>query len=238
MEDQYAYQNQLAYPHQPKEHYHERLPNLHIVYYAYLVEPRWRTILVGQFQEIIESGIPASISFVLCGEPQLLEKAYAMIITMFQSYIYTIHTSTQNQYEYPGIKRLYELAQEVDESTLLIYFHSKGMVYYKGEDRVPNETYLTHNILQWKEYLAIFENPFIQKAGMFPSSAGFIWFNFFWVRSSYLKSHHPPRPSSIRYDFEGWLGKEDHALCWSYFSKSTSYFSPVEAEDTMKELVR
>ena len=43
---------------------------------------------------------------------------------------------------------------------------------------------------------------YIDKAGLFPDYTGIIWFNFFWIRGSFLKQLNPPIITNDRYYYE------------------------------------
>jgi hypothetical protein len=65
-------------------------------------------------------------------------------------------------------------------------------------------------ISNFKVYLNEFKkNPKLDSAMIFPSEHGFAWYNFFWVRSSYVKKHLPePKYTKHRYYWEHWIGSE------------------------------
>ena len=42
---------------------------------------------------------------------------------------------------------------------------------------------------------------------MYPAPAGWIWFNFWWARASYLKKLVEPVRSTRRHYYEDWLGR-------------------------------
>jgi hypothetical protein len=69
---------------------------------------------------------------------------------------------------------------------------------------------LTSTVINpWKTVVEKFsEHEQINKAGWMASRAGWVWFNFFWVRASYLKRVVCPTVvSSDRYYYESWLGR-------------------------------
>ena len=50
-------------------------------------------------------------------------------------------------------------------------------------------------------------NKNIDVAGIFPHIDGFIYYNFFWIRSSYIKNYCvKPEVSNNRYIWEFWIG--------------------------------
>ena len=114
-----------------------------------------------------------------------------------------------NLFEYYGIKKLYDLSQ-TEPNKIYLYFHSKGMFNYRGigDERTKEEIILTKTIINpWSSVLNIFKNNLnINIMGMFPSTGGWIWFNFFWIRGSYIKNKcDDPKITDNRYYYESWI---------------------------------
>jgi hypothetical protein len=148
-----------------------------------------------------------------------------------------IHDSTQNLYEYPGIRLLYELALHNPEGVYL-YFHSKGMVYHNQSSRLPQEMVLFQSVVaQWRKVLGIFkEQLHINKVGYGASYAGFMWGTFFYARGEYLARCQPPVVSTDRYVFESWIGHCGPCMsyidCYSLQSDNQKqYYTPGEVTD-------
>ena len=189
-----------------------------IIYFAYInPDPRknWRNILNGQMDDLIRCGVlsQSSLEIVLSGTPELTEQAQSYLESILSSYIYKTFTIVhENNFEYEGMKRLYNLGQEYPDK-IFLYFHSKGMVYYEvGQSRLWLEQMLTRiTLTKWEDVLFIFgQYSDINKIGCYPANnegSGCIWFNFFWVRGSYLKTCTEPQITSDRYYYEYWLGE-------------------------------
>ena len=63
-------------------------------------------------------------------------------------------------------------------------------------------------IVPWRAVIASFQsNATIEKAGMYPSQSGWVWFNFWWARVSYLKGIVEPVRTTRRHYYEDWLGR-------------------------------
>lgn len=75
--------------------------------------------------------------------------------------------------------------------------------------RPPFESWLFNGtIVPWREVIASFQaNATIERAGMYPSKLGWVWFNFWWARVSYLKQTVEPVRTARRHYYEDWLGR-------------------------------
>jgi hypothetical protein len=89
----------------------------------------------------------------------------------------------------------------------ILYFHSKSMTRFLGRDREATEIRLHNTVVaQWKRVLSLFQSqPHIDKIGSSKSWAGWIWFNYWWVRASYADQVEPPLITPNRYYYETWV---------------------------------
>ena len=194
-----------------------------IVYYIYInLEKDWKSIISGQINDLKTVGlIPfAELYCVICTENKIF---FDECVTLIQETAICEH-STKNQYEYPGLKKLHDLGNIYPDS-IFLYMHSKGMVFHNQKGRNTSEMKLLRNTINnWKYLSFIFNNyPEIDKAGLFPDYTGIFWFNFFWVRGSFLKSIPPPIIITDRYYYENQFikNKECKNNCFNllYFNK-------------------
>ena len=137
-----------------------------------------------------------------------------------------ISITTQNLFEYPGIRRVWELGQQIPveelNDSLILYFHSKGM--FNGnysEVRSGMEPKLFQYVIDpWRNITLAFQNDSsINKAGFLKSKAGFIWYNFWWARASYVQKLVCPiafdeSDEIKRYYYEEWLARLDEWRFW------------------------
>jgi hypothetical protein len=72
-----------------------------------------------------------------------------------------------------------------------------------------------HTIKNYNIYIDEFiNNPELEVAGMIPNNSGFIFYNFFWARASYIHNYcskpenTPEYIKDERYTWEMWLGKD------------------------------
>ena len=120
-----------------------------------------------------------------------------------------INIFSENLYEYPGIKTVYELSS-MNDNEYILYFHSKGMLSNQHSIRRILFEYTIKNyeiVLEEME-----KNVDIDTSSIIPCTNGFGYFNFFWARSSYIAKHcSKPEPTTEymkheRFTWEMWLG--------------------------------
>lgn len=183
-----------------------------VVYFAFLKEDRWRTIVLAQMQDLVVSGLAeiADIDIVLSGTEDEIMHATSEITSILSPVNNKVRFSYsyENTYEYPGIKKLYEKCNENPEK-IYLYFHSKGMVFHDKPKRNDIEMYLFEKLINnWRNIIEIFEKyPDKNKVSLGCSIEGHCWFNFFWVRGSYLKNNcSHPNITEDRFYYELYLG--------------------------------
>jgi hypothetical protein len=189
--------------------------DIQIVYYASLRKEKWRYIVLPQMQDLIDCGIieKADLIVALSGEEEIVKEAETEIRKIFETKTLDLrftHTY-ENLHEYPGISALYEEGQAHPEK-LYLYFHSKGMWFWGDEPvRDPNEKRLFDiMITNWREYVHFLEtNPDKNKICFGCSKEGWCWFNFFWVRGSYLYQCGKPIITDDRYYYERYIGEQN-----------------------------
>lgn len=87
----------------------------------------------------------------------------------------------------------------------------------------------------------------IMKAGAFPNDTELndwgciVWFNFFWLRSSYVRRLVEPERTDNRYYYEKWIamladGRQERSkdVCYSLYSKSVRGYDPSEASEKLR----
>ena len=166
-----------------------------IVYYAFISQKyqNWRYLLSVQLSELvpINDSNTCDIHAVFSSENSSVF-AEATNIAQKQLTNIKVHEFLGNYFEYPGIHKVWQLAQNNSKrNDYFLYFHSKGMVYHGGPDtskllRIGYNVALTKAvILQWKLVLYYFDNrQEVDKVGYISSCKGFVWFNFWYVLAS------------------------------------------------------
>jgi len=134
---------------------------INIIYNAWVNKNRnWRIIIESQLNDMVLSGIleKSILHIVLIGElDDLINKAQVFIeFILKNNHIsnYFIDKYFNNYFEYYGIKKLYDLANEEQDkekikNKIFLYFHTKGMFNHNGNpnDRSIQERILTRTIV-------------------------------------------------------------------------------------------
>jgi hypothetical protein len=153
---------------------------------------------------------------VSCAEEQQLHDAFALVEKNRTGLVHLeCHDGTEESFEYNGIQKLWELGQEhFGKRDIAIYFHSKGVTraqtweqYIRKGGIRGAEAKLTANVFsQMDQVLEAFHLfPFVNVAGWDCSKGGFVWYNFMYVRGSYLRKVEQPLRTERRHYFEDWL---------------------------------
>jgi hypothetical protein len=121
------------------------------------------------------------------------------------------HT-TENQFEYPGIHKVWQLGQQ-DQLGYLLYFHARGISHLKlgrfRRNRQPQEKRLFRRVIgEWRQNLTWLQHlASAEKLGINCGGNGWVWFNFWWVRASYVRQLEEPVITERRHYYEDWLGR-------------------------------
>lgn len=114
-----------------------------------------------------------------------------------------------NQHEYPGILKVWELAQTHREPTdLILYFHSKGITRYQNCLDEPNPLWEVPVKELQKVYDVFSTFPTVDKVGYQAGGNGWFWCNYWYARGSYLCQVERPLLTARRHYYEDWLGRK------------------------------
>jgi hypothetical protein len=226
--------------------------DIFIIYYIFInPNNNWKDIIIGQLKDIKDSGIICNtfhninllILLSSCSMDNIND-AIAIINDFFKDIAfnkYNIKTTNDNLYEYPGIFHLYTKGVE-NPDALLLYFHSKGMSFHNNVGRITDEIKLTRYMLfYWKKIINIFnDKKHINKISLACSDEGWGWFNFFWVRGSYLKNCDEPIITDYRYYYESWLGRamknSSYTDCYNLLTPDVPYYKAEDAAHYLHNL--
>lgn len=225
--------------------------NTAIVYGVYInAAADWRRLIRLQLNDLRRSGVFSVADLhVVVSNPYGAEGVSAFFDALPIN-IANVEIIDENKFEYPAISYIWDLANNRPNYEYIAYLHTKGMSYAKRR-RDKFERALTHfTFTKWAEIMRIFDaRADIHKIGLFPARqknegelGEWIWFNFWWVRPSFVRTLLKPEISKDRYYYESWLGLslpvEDRTKshCYSLFSHSAAYFTPDEAVGSLKML--
>lgn len=203
--------------------------DIHVVYFAFISPERdWRSLVRLQFQSLLSTQLlpHCTLHLTMATPPESNQKQHTTSILRLKDasdYILqlvdkipkAVHVDVTlgNFFEYPGLLRMWRIANDISSrsdagKTLFLYFHSKGMVFHaKGTEKRKIDQFLFQTVIEpWRIVLENFAlDDKLNKAGYAAAPDGFIWFNFMWVRGSYLHDVVRPYPTSQRYYYEHWL---------------------------------
>ncbi|QNX09250.1 hypothetical protein IC784_03035 [Acinetobacter seifertii] len=213
----------------------------------------WKKILYRQILDIKKLGIlDLSDIYLIVSNPESVPQVESYLR---QFDFKNIIIYTENKYEYYALHFIWELSRQENSYKYMIYMHTQGMSYAKKRRNKTEEILTYYTLKFWKDYLTIFDkNHHINKIGILPGEGsgfgdeqqqyrnlkGWIWFNFWWARKSYIATLSEPIETSDRYYYEYWLGLQD-ANCnqndtYSMYAHQVRFFKSEVAENILMEL--
>jgi hypothetical protein len=192
---------------------------LHIVYFATLYfGNHCITLIKHQLNILLETKLlqtlPHSKLYIIITIPndnEIIEKEIKNLFAKEwienKKIIITFHN--ENTFEYEGIHKVYTLGNECNENEYIAYFHSKGMSRF-NQDKNYDEflRYFSPVFQDWKWVLFVLHNfHSMDKIGLNSSTEGWMWYNFWWVKSTYLKKIERPIKTNRRHYYEDWIAR-------------------------------
>lgn len=229
-----------------------------IVYFVYINPKKdWKKIISGQLNDMKNSGILDEADVYIEVNNSNAASDVKEFFSLLDYSIKNVEYHQDNTFEYYGIHKLWSLSHE-DKYEYLIYLHTKGMSYRNKffnlvKGRNIRELILTYYTFKdYKHTLSVLDsNQEIIRAGIMPrcdddsfyKTGCFIWFNFYWIRSSYVKTLEEPVITDDRYYYEAWAAKTEgehgdayKRLTYCLYRKDHSAFTIHEASDELKRL--
>lgn len=130
------------------------------------------------------------------------------------------HTE-QNLFEYPGIRKVWELGRK-ESDAFILYFHARGISRIKlgrfRKNRQPLEQRLFRRVIgEWRQNLLwLSAVRSADKVGISHGGNGWVWFNFWWARASYVAQLEEPEHTERRHYYEDWLGRYSQSTPGEY----------------------
>jgi hypothetical protein len=179
--------------------------NFYIVYYINcLVNSNYMDWLHNQIKMV--NNYNAKI-YIIATIKKINEKKFKKKVLSIYPNV-KIKCTYKNEYEYPGIFKVWKLGKKHNKrNDIILYFHSKGVTRNKEYKYNKNDNYniILKNIDLIKEIYTIF--PKIDKIGYSSGGMGWIWYNFWFARGSYIYNLEKPIKTKRRYYYEDWLGR-------------------------------
>ncbi len=237
LNDDYQYDIQIDISNEEK--------NIIMVYYVFInPQSDWQLIISGQLSDLRSYGlldeaklyIPITNPDRVPGVLEFVQHTAGTDAVVTQSFV--------NQFEYPGIKLLYDIAVQQPHKTYM-YLHTKGMSYSVKERKDDEQALLKGTFKNWRKNLEAFQDDAINKIGLFPAlheqiGGGWMWFNFFIARGSYLAACENPKVG-LRHYYEYWLShyKDTIAVddCYSLYTNKRDNLSHSKTVAYMDQLV-
>lgn len=204
------------------------IKQINIVYFIWINKKKQYDVIInGQLSDLIKSKILDISNLyieICCEDMKLHNKIKQIIKNKLLNYDYNINIYSINNYEYYGIKKIYNLALK-EPDLIYLYFHSKGMTdfYDNINTRHKYEEYLTFNTINnYNNVLNLFNyNTNITHTGFFPSNyENFIWLNFFYAKGTYLITCQNPIVTTDRYYYEKWCGTGKNCCVYNLYKNS------------------
>jgi hypothetical protein len=181
------------------------------------VNANYLYMVSSQLKELRETGLltetRCELHVVSSGAPADRETLGAELRMQFGNSPVVFHEHTEvNQFEYPGIKKVWDLSQR-QENAYLLYFHARGLSRMKlgrfRRKRQPQEKRLFRRVIgAWRQNLTWLEHiTSADKLGLTCGGNGWVWFNFWWARASYVRQLEEPVVTDRRHYYEDWLGR-------------------------------
>lgn len=191
--------------------YQEEVDKVDIVYFANLFVNRQHghILIIHQISDLIQTRLLelATLHMVIsCPQDYHYQPILQQVSEKTSSHV-QFHINHENCHEFPGIMLVHQLALRThSRSHYLLYFHAKGITRFQGE-REPIEKALHAIVISpWKKILKIFNNhPTVDKIGSTFSKQGWIWWNYWWARATYIARLESPIKTTRRHYYEDWL---------------------------------
>lgn len=216
-----------------------------IVYFVYVFQEIWKDIVQEQLGQLEKTELYEIADEIIitanCDEDQ--KEDFQEFINSNWPKIQIQTIDNKNNFEYIGIKKIWDISQYC-EDCLILYFHTKGTTHKKNKYNINSPSQpknirkilFDNTILNYKIYLDEFKkNKKLDIGGPFIDKSGISWYNFFWLRSSFVKENlFYPEIQESRYFWETWIGKTKNEEIPTTYSPITNY-EKLQSRDELKD---
>ena len=186
-----------------------------IVYHIYCVN-HYKSLVKRQLNSILDSGLYDFIDRmeVTCSDPNGIFEGIDELFEGLDKV--NIHKININQYEYPALKKVWDLSQKYDGK--VFYLHTKGVankLQYGNEHIKDKKDILSagDRLIEWFEYFLIKNWKDCVNALDEYDSCGLTcvdywwWGNFWWSNLSWIKNNEEPKKpiNADRWYYEAWV---------------------------------
>lgn len=182
--------------------------NLHIVYFINCMSNKnYMSWLENQINLV--KNFNGTIYIVATITPEEEELFRVTTLNLFSNINLNIECYYENEFEYRGIYKVWQLGQTYNtKNDIILYFHSKGVTHFPSYESNAHDSYniILKDINKIKEIFTIF--PKIDKIGFCNSNLGWVWYNFWYARGSYINNVETPIKTERRHYYEDWLGRQ------------------------------
>jgi hypothetical protein len=205
-----------------------------IVYFANLfINPiHGQDLIQAQLTDLAQTGLPTLATLHIVLSVPMEEDLRDLRSTITRLFLgrASLHWVRESCHEYPGIRLAHQLARsDPSPQHYLLYFHSKSISRFKGKRERIERALHTTVIAPWKKVLNIFhDHPSIDKVGSTCSGMGWVWWNYWWVRASYLAQVETPLKTPRRHYYEDWI-------CRRLAHPTTHPTDPLRPEDSLTD---
>lgn len=190
-----------------------------IVYFVNTkISPQYKNLFRDQLKQLIKSKIlnrkKCKLHIVCIRNSEIQENSIKDVLKSLELYKNcetNLIFKNDDHMEYEGIKKVWELSKSED-NRLIFYFHGKGLSYMKNKFvyiRQPIEKLIFKLLIdEWEKNLETFKRfNSIDKIGILSGGNGWLWFNFWIAKSSYIKGLQKPIKTKRACYYEDWLGR-------------------------------
>lgn len=183
-------------------HTHDK--NVFVFYFVFIPERfgHWTWLVTAQLKDLKATGLldVASLNVIAATSstsPTADEDMMSLgrIVKEIAGTSATVTPHYENRYEYWGLHSMWEKAMSQNpqqrKDSVFLYMHSKGMVNHgnmtQAKRAATDGPLFKHVIEPWRDVLFRFKTvPQLEKAGFTITRGGYVYFNYIWVRSSYV----------------------------------------------------
>ena len=196
-----------------------KIENIDIIYFFNAeISPCYLNLLNDQLKDLLKSKILNELNvklycIIICENKRKQFNINKLFNDLNLNSFCELEITYKNNYykEYEGIYKVWSVSQ-VNKSNLVIYLHGKGISYLSNRFiyiRQPIEKLIFRLIIwRFKKNLEImYRIQSISKLGILSGGNGWLWFNFWIARKSYLINLAKPIKTNRACYYEDWLGR-------------------------------